>query len=181
MIHLYTGNGKGKTTAAFGLAMRSVGHGGRVLVIQFMKSRICGEHIAALRLEPELTVERMGPDVSDSVWTDSTRARWVDAAEPLGDDIDAAGLARDRAKDAILSGDYDMVVLDEIISAVSCGLLAEDDVINLMRLVPAEVELVLTGNPAPEPIRHMADLVTDMRSEKHYFDRGVAARKGIEF
>ena len=82
MIQVYTGTGKGKTTAAFGLAMRAVGHGKRVLVIQFMKNRMCGEHIAAERLAPELEVERMGPAVTNEVYTEQTSALWVEPEKP---------------------------------------------------------------------------------------------------
>jgi cob(I)alamin adenosyltransferase len=181
MIQVYTGSGKGKTTAAFGLAMRAVGRGRRVLVIQFMKNRPCGEHVAARRLAPELTVERMGPSVTDELYTESTVAEWVEPESATPEDVAAAKKALSRADGAIRSGEYGMIVLDEVLSATGCGLVDVDGLVRVMRDVPEHVEVVLTGEPAPAEVLDAADLVTEMRAEKHYFDRGVRAREGIEF
>ncbi len=167
-VHVYTGEGKGKTTAAFGLALRASGHGRRVYIGQFMKGRPSGE-VAALDRHPQITVEqfgspgRMGRDiVTRSHLTDATR-----------------GLARATAM--LTSGDYDLVVLDELDVAVVSGLLSERDCEKLLDARPPQTELVITGRSAPRTILERADLVTEMREVKHYYRRGVVARAGIEF
>lgn len=181
MIHVYTGTGKGKTTAALGLAMRAVGHGRRVLVIQFMKNRMCGENVAAERLAPYLEIERMGPAVTNEIYTESTCTQWVEPGKPSREDCNAAEKALLRAEDAIRYAEYDMIILDEILSAAGCGLIDKEGILHVMRTVSDDTELVLTGHPTPAKVRDEADLVTEMRSEKHYFNDGVDGRKGIEF
>ena len=179
MIQVYTGDGKGKTTAALGLAMRAVGHGWRVLMIQFMKCGRHGEHIAAERLAPQLTILSMGPEL------DSDDAcgmnHWVDPERPAQEDIDAAKTALHHAIHIINAREYDMVVLDEVLTALACRLISVEDVLKLMRACRDGSELVLTGRAAPAEIIDAADLVTDMHSLKHYYDNDVESREGIEF
>lgn len=168
-IQVYTGNGKGKTTAALGLALRAVGRELRVCMIQFVKGcEPCGEHIAAKRLAPCFTLVQMG------------HKGWLVDGEPDAEAINMAQKAFRMAREAARGSDYDLVILDEINTAVSYGLVSVEELLDLMREKETCVELVLTGrNAAPEVIE-AADLVTEMREVKHYFKTGVKARIGIE-
>jgi cob(I)alamin adenosyltransferase len=166
-VQVYTGDGKGKTTAAFGLAMRAAGRGWRVLVLQFMKADpSCGEVVSAVKLG--IRVEQVGLD------------HWVVKGEATPDDLRAAAAGFDRARALVGSGEYDLVVLDELITALYFELVPLDDARALLTGKPAHVELVLTGRRAPDEIVAAADLVTEMRPVKHYYDAGVGAREGIE-
>jgi len=170
MIQVYTGNGKGKTTAALGLACRAVGHGYTVFMIQFMKGNIeYGELETARKLAPSLTIKQMG------------RECFVSRENPDPEDIRLAQEAMALAKTVIISGEYDIVILDEINVALDFGLINTQEVIQLMdEERPAHVELILTGRYAPQEIMERADLVTEMVEIKHYYQRGVASREGIE-
>ncbi|MFO7732463.1 MAG: cob(I)yrinic acid a,c-diamide adenosyltransferase [Candidatus Aminicenantes bacterium] len=168
-IQVYTGNGKGKTTAALGLALRAAGHGFKTFIGQFLKGRSSGEIEAAKRLDPLIRIEQFGREgfilVKDGPDDeDVTKAR--------------AGLA--RSLEAMLSGDYRIVVLDEINTAVHFGLIPESDVLGLLARKPKDVEVVLTGRYAPDSFLERADLVTEMTEQKHYHSQGVKARDGIE-
>jgi cob(I)alamin adenosyltransferase len=167
-VQVYTGDGKGKTTAAFGLAMRAAGHGLRVLVLQFMKADpTWGEIVSAKKLG--ITVEQCGLD------------HWVIKGEASADDLAAAAAGFERARELVTSGDYDVVVLDELITSVFFELVPVESVLALFFARPAHVELVLTGRRCPPEIEAAADLVTEMRPVKHYYDAGVKARPGIEY
>jgi len=169
LIQVYTGNGKGKTTAALGLAFRAAGREMMVCMIQFMKGGApCGEHLAALRLAPYLTIIRTG------------REGRVNRNCPAGEDIRLAREALALAGEALSGGKYGMVILDEINGAIACGLITVDEVVCLMQTKPPEVELVLTGRNANERVIAAADLVTEMLEVKHYYKAGVLARQGIE-
>lgn len=168
-VQVYTGNCKGKTTAALGLALRAVGRGLRVIMIQFLKGGgPYGEHIAAQRLAPELTIIPTG------------RPGWVNKENPAEEDRRLAMEAFALAREKMLSSEYDVVILDEINGAISFGLLQVDDLLQLISQRPANVELVLTGRNADPRLIEVADLVTEMREIKHYFKAGVPARVGIE-
>ncbi len=168
-IQVYTGNGKGKTTAALGLALRAAGRELMVCMIQFMKGGgPYGEHLAASRLAPYVTIIPTG------------REGWVNKENPDPEDKRLAAEALETAKHAITGGRYDIVILDEINGAVAFGLLSVEEVLVLMRMKPAGVELVLTGRNADEKIINAADLVTEMREIKHYYKVGVTSRIGIE-
>jgi cob(I)alamin adenosyltransferase len=169
MIQIYTGNGKGKTTAALGLALRAVGHGLKVIMIQFMKGNIhYGELESAQRL-PNFTIEQYG------------RPDFVNPENPDKQDVRLAHEALSRAKDVITGDDFDVVILDEINVAVSFGLIAVKDVIELMRCTPKKIELILTGRYMPPEFVDYADLISEVREVKHHFQKGVSARKGIEY
>jgi cob(I)alamin adenosyltransferase len=169
LIQVYTGNGKGKTTAALGLAFRAAGREMMVCMIQFMKGGgPCGEHLAALKLAPYLNIICTG------------REGRVNRENPAVEDVRLAREALALAGQALFEGKYDMVILDEINGAIACGLISVDEVISLMESKPSDVELVLTGRNAHERIIAAADLVTEMREVKHYFKAGVRARPGIE-
>ncbi|MDW7757630.1 MAG: cob(I)yrinic acid a,c-diamide adenosyltransferase [Desulfuromonadales bacterium] len=169
LVQVYTGNGKGKTTAALGLALRAVGRGFKVCMVQFIKGGgEYGEHEAARRLAPLLTIHQTGRD------------NWIfkDKLDP--EDIRIAREALALARQALTSGDYDLVILDEINGAVWFGLLTVEDILDLMAARPASVELLLTGRSADPRVIEAADLVTEMTEIKHYYQQGVEARLGIE-
>ncbi len=166
-VQCYTGDGKGKTTAALGLALRASGHGMRTWFGQFMKGQPSGEH-EALRGNPLITVVQFG-DVRCIRREDVTAAHRRAAARGL-----------QLAREAMLSGEYDIVVLDEVNVSVWFGVLDEADVLALLDARPPEVEVVLTGRRAPAAFRERADLVTEMIEVKHYYARGIPAREGIE-
>lgn len=167
-VHVYTGDGKGKTTAAIGLAIRAAGHDRWTYIGQFMKGQEYGE-LAALEHLPQVTIEQYG-DQGCIRKEEVTPKHITDAM---------AGL--ERAREALLSGRHDVVVLDEVNVALWFGLLEEEAVLELVEARPAGVELVLTGRRAPQTILDRADLVTEMREVKHYYTDGVLARKGIEY
>ncbi len=166
MIHLYTGNGKGKTTAAFGLAMRNAGWGGRVLVIQFLKGLPSGEVISASKLGIEVRQYGTGKFI---------RGR-VDEKE-----YEMAEKALEDSREALRSGNYTLVVLDEVCMAVHLEIIKEDDVLNILSERAPSTEVVLTGRYAPESFYKLADYVTEFLDIKNPYARGVTARKGIEF
>jgi len=169
LVQVYTGNGKGKTTASLGLAFRAVGHGFKVMVIQFMKGNIqYGELESAKKLSPYLTIHQMG------------RETFVSKTNPDPVDIEWAQKGFALAKEAILSGNYDVVILDEINVAVDYGLIALSDLLQLLDSKPLTVELILTGRNAAPEIIEKADLVTEMLERKHYYKKGINAREGIE-
>jgi len=167
-IQVYTGNGKGKTTAALGLCLRAVGRGLRVCVFQFIKGGgPYGEHLVADKLAPLFTIIQTG------------RPGWVNTKD-ISEDRQAAQEALERARELITSGEYDLIVLDEINGAVGFGLVDVEQVLELISLKPETTELVLTGRNAHEKVLEAADLVTEMREVKHYYKAGVPARTGIE-
>ncbi|GFO66989.1 cob(I)alamin adenolsyltransferase/cobinamide ATP-dependent adenolsyltransferase [Geomonas limicola] len=169
LIQVYTGNGKGKTTASLGLALRAVGRELKVCMIQFMKGGgPYGEQMAAEKLAPYLTIVQTG------------RPGWVNKDNPAQEDKDLAAEALKLAKGKLQSGEYDLVILDEVNGAVSMGLLPVEDLLELMAGKPGHVELVLTGRNAHEKVMEAADLVTEMREVKHYYKAGVPSRIGIE-
>jgi cob(I)alamin adenosyltransferase len=167
-VQIYTGDGKGKTTAALGLALRAWGHDRRVVVVQFMKADPAWGEIVALG--------RIGIDVLQAGLD-----HWVRKGHVSDEDLAAAAGGFAKAREIVAGGLFDVVVLDEIWTAVYFDLVSLDDVLALMRDKPVPVELVLTGRRAPQEAIAAADLVTEMRPLKHYFDAGVAARAGIEF
>ncbi len=168
-IQVYTGNGKGKTTAALGLALRAAGRGLRTFIGQFLKAQPTGEIEAVKKLAPLITVEQFG------------RAGFIQVSEELEEaDLELAARGLRRSGQAMRSGEFRIVVLDEINTAVHFKLLPEADVLELMAKKPDDVELILTGRYAPESFLERADLVTEMKPLKHYYDRGIRAREGIE-
>jgi len=171
LVMVYTGNGKGKTTAALGLALRQIGWGRKVLFLQFMKGpgNVYGEKIAAERFLPDLEIEQWG------------RESFVNLTDPDPIDKELARKGLDRAYEAIQSGDYGLVVLDEACIAMACGLLATQEVIELLDARPPDVDIVLTGRYCPQRIIDYADMVSEVKEIKHHYSQGIEARKGIEF
>jgi cob(I)alamin adenosyltransferase len=167
-IQVYTGNGKGKTSAALGLALRASAAGLRVFFGQFCKGRACSEHKGLKKLGKNITVRQSG----DKCFIKSpTRAH-----------IKEAGLALFAMEKVIASGRYDVVILDEVCVASALGLIDENRLITCLKNKPAHVEIVCTGRGASKKLVGAADLVTEMREAKHYYkSRNVPARKGIEY
>ncbi|MFP4426643.1 MAG: cob(I)yrinic acid a,c-diamide adenosyltransferase [Spirochaetaceae bacterium] len=168
MIQIYTGDGKGKTTAAIGLAVRAAGHGRKSFLGQFLKGRPTGE-IQSLSQIEEITIEQFGGP--EFILPGSTDEKASKLAE--------RGLR--RAEEALESGGFYLVILDELNVALSLGVLPEGPVREFLDRVPEEVELICTGRDAPAWLIERADLVTEMRALKHYADQGVRARRGIEY
>ena len=165
---VYTGDGKGKTTAALGLALRAVGRDLRVYMVQFMKNdKDAGEIRAAELFGPRLSIHPMG-------------AKGFVRGTPRPIDYQMAQKALDLSNHLLESGKYDVIILDEINMAVHLGLISLQDVLALMDIKPDSVELVMTGREAHPEVIEKADLVTEMVNVKHYFETGVKARNGIE-
>jgi cob(I)alamin adenosyltransferase len=169
LVQVYTGDGKGKTTAALGLAMRAAGRGFSVFMVQFLKGRNYGELECAKRLSDRFKIVQSGLDT------------FVKKGEPTEEDLRLASRGLELARDAIQSGDYDVVILDEVNVAVELGVLETEDVLPLIDNRPAGVELVLTGRYAPPAFCERADLITEMKNIRHCYDAGVAMREGIEY
>ncbi len=168
MLHVYTGSGKGKTTAAMGLAARAAGHGLRVFVICFLKEAVEGGEREALRKAGDVQFECFG------------RTGAVNPKHPDPEDVASAGRAMARAAEVLAGGTWDVVILDEINVAYQLGLIPLGDLLKLIESRPPAVELVCTGRGAPIELMGVADYVTRMDALKHPFDRGVEARRGIE-
>ncbi len=166
-IQVYTGNGKGKTTAALGLALRAAGAGARVFIAQFIKGRPTAELAALQRFSDLITIKQYG------------RGRFI-VDEPDPEDIEAARQGLEEAEKAIASGEYSLIILDEANVAVDLGLFSAEALLAVVEAKPDQAEIVITGRNAPERIIERADLVTEMREVKHYCTQGVTARSGIE-
>lgn len=169
MVHVYTGNGKGKTTASLGLGMRAAGHGFRVLMIQFMKGDIKYGELEAAKHLPNFRILQYG------------RPDFVDKNNPAQIDIDLAVKGLERARKAVQDGESDLLILDEINVAVEWKLVSASDVIDIVKSRPENMEIVLTGRYAPAEFIEIADTVTEMTEIKHPFRNGVLARKGVEY
>lgn len=166
-VHVYTGDGKGKTTAALGLALRAAGAGRTVFIAQFLKGMRYSELDALERFKDLITIRQFG------------RRHFVHG-KPDRADIDAAKKGFAEAGEAVLSGEYDLVILDEANIAAYFRLFSEQELLDLIDAKPDHVELVITGRKAPKSLIDRADLVTEMKEIKHYYTGGVEARKGIE-
>ena len=167
LVHVYTGNGKGKTTAALGLAVRMLGSGGKVIILQFMKA-------------PDLYGEQKKIRECGAVIESFGLPKFVHG-KPEPEDIEAARRALERAKEVASSGEWDLVILDEICVALGFGMLDVNEVKELIQNKAPHTELVLTGRYCPEELFELADYVTEMREVKHPYQRGILARKGVEF
>lgn len=167
MIQVYTGNGKGKTTAAMGLALRAAGAGFNVYICQFAKGRLGSEHQALKKIK-KVKVEQFGRDC-------------FIRRKPAQADIVSACQGLERAKKIIACKKYRLIILDEINIALKLGLVSLKEVLDLIKHTPDSIELVLTGRYAPAQITKLADLVSDIKDVKHYYLKGIKSRRGIEF
>ena len=187
-VQVYTGNGKGKTTAALGITMRASGAGKKIAFIQFMKALSYSEQ-KVLPTLPGVTWKTLGKpffiakagSISEEDLAQYGGACVVfEEGNPPAEYVKMIADGFAEAREMVLSGEYDMVVLDEINCAMFFGLIGVDEVLDLIRNKPEHTELILTGRCAPDEIMEAADLVTEMREIKHYYNEGVEARKGIE-
>jgi cob(I)alamin adenosyltransferase len=169
LIHVYTGHGKGKTTAALGQAMRAAGQGLRVYIIQFMKGWPHYGELESVRRHPNVTIRQFG------------RPDYVSKEHPEPVDIRMAEEALGHGREIVMSGDYDLVVLDEINVALEWHLIRLEDVLSLLDQKPEKVELILTGRYAHPEVVGRADLVTEMKEIKHPYHKGIISRRGIEY
>jgi len=167
-VHLYTGNGKGKTTAALGLALRAAGAGLKVFIAQFGKGSPTGELKSLKKLSKQITVRQFG------VRTFIKRKPTI-----IDRTLAAKGLA--AVERALLQGGYDVVILDEVCIACRYKMVPTRKVLDIINNRPEQVEVIMTGRDAPKDLANAADLVTEMREIRHYFSKGVRARKGIEY
>lgn len=166
-VHLYTGNGKGKTTAAFGLALRAACAGMRVYIGQFVK----GMEYSELKVQhyiPNIKIEQYGRDC------------FIEA-DPAPEDFQRAEIGFEKIKAVLQSEEYDMVILDEITVALYYKLVSLENLIEAVKSRNPKIEVVMTGRNAPQELVDAADLVTEMKEIKHYYQQGILARKGIEF
>jgi cob(I)alamin adenosyltransferase len=169
LVIVITGNGKGKTTSAFGQALRAVGQGYKVLILQFMKGRDYGEFVAAEKYLPRLTIHRTGLD------------SFVMRDKPAPVDIELARQGFELAKKAVASGKYNMIIIDEINVAVDFKLIPLQDVIDLIVHKPPALDLILTGRYAAKEIIKLADTVSEIKEIKHHYANGIKDRAGIEY
>ena len=169
LTQVYTGNGKGKTSAAFGLALRAIGRGLKVYVVQFIKGGFDYGELYVVKRLPNFKMKAFG------------RGKFVIEMPPKDEDYKLAKEAFELAQEVVNSGEYDIVILDEINIALSLGLIGVEEVVDLIKNKPKHVELILTGRNAPPEIVAIADLVTEMKEIKHPYSRGLPPRKGIEY
>jgi cob(I)alamin adenosyltransferase len=169
LVQVYTGNGKGKSSAAFGLALRAIGRGLKVYIIQFIKGGFDYGELYIVEKLPNLTLKAFG------------RGKFVTEKPPEKVDLELAEEALALAEKVVKSSEYDIVILDEINVALNLNLIKIRKVAELIKNKPKHVELVLTGRCAPDEIVEAADLVTEMREVKHPYNKGFQARKGIEY
>ncbi|MGE4586692.1 MAG: cob(I)yrinic acid a,c-diamide adenosyltransferase [Mangrovibacterium sp.] len=167
-VHVYTGNGKGKTTAAFGLALRAVGAGKKVFFAQFVKGKNYSEIDAVRKYLPEIIIQQYGLGC-------------FIVKKPTADDIRAAREGLVEIADRIVSGKYDLVVLDEANIAIYYQLFSVEELLAVLEKKPEKTEVIVTGRYAPAELIAFADLVTEMKEVKHYYTEGIQARKGIEY
>lgn len=169
-VQVYTGDGKGKTTASLGLVLRAAGYGHRSCIVSFLKG---DPNYGELRF-----IREHMPMVEHHL---AGRMSFVDPGDPAPEDVAIAREGFEIARSAVASGDFMIVVCDEINVAVNLGLIDVDEVIEMVRTRPEHVEVVLTGRDAPDAFLDAADLVTEMRMVKHFYEAGIPARRGIEF
>lgn len=172
LVHIYTGDGKGKTTAAIGLGTRACGRGMKVLMVQFLKSSDTGEINALKKLGPDFTLKR-GFNCKKFVWNMT-----IDELEEAAKE---AKVIFEDVKSVVLRDEFDLIILDELLGMLSLGFVNEADIIEMINSKSKDVELVITGRGAPEALIQNADYVSEIKAIKHPYDKGISARKGIEY
>jgi cob(I)alamin adenosyltransferase len=168
-VQIYTGNGKGKSTAAIGQAVRAAGFGLKTYIAQFMKEYPYNELISLKHFSEWISIEQFGGD------------EFVYKKElPGKEELEKASKGLQSAKEKMLSGDYDLIILDEAIVAIYFKLILTEELIEFIKIKPVNVELILTGRYCPQELIELADLVTEMKEIKHYYQKGITSRRGIE-
>ncbi len=168
-VQVYTGNGKGKTTASLGLAFRAMGKGLKTYMGQFLKGQDYAELKAAEMCRPYITIEQYGKDTFVHI-----------KSPPREEDIEMARKGLEKARKAMCSGEYDLIIFDEINTAYYFHLITAAEMLKVISDKPDNVEVIFTGRYAPQEVLEAADLVTEMLEKKHYYNAGVSARDGIE-
>jgi cob(I)alamin adenosyltransferase len=187
LVHVYTGDGKGKTTASLGLALRGAGHGMRVFIVQFMKIGYTGEVLALRKYGVPITFESFNVECKNQSLHDEEIRKGTfkgycrDCFVPTEFDNSLATSAFERGQLAVLSGEYDLVIFDELNVAMNKKLIDSTHVLGMLKNKPVHTEIVFTGRNAPEEILEAADYVTIMTLKKHPYMKNIFARKGIEF
>ena len=191
LVHIYYGNGKGKTTAAFGQALRAIGHGYRVAVIQFFKSGgFTGEFLIAPRLEPHLKIWQFGKKCPYAEEIRKGKKQCFSCNKCMFNPYDAKDRFRQkkiileawrRAKEKIFSLEYDLVILDEVNNIIRYNLINSHDVLTVLKEKPPELEIILTGRSFPQNLIDFADYVSEIKAVKHPFQKLIKARRGIEY
>ncbi len=189
LVQVYTGDGKGKTTAALGLALRACGHRFSVVIIQFAKgASYTGELFSLQRLYPEIRIYQFGRDCRRASAIRQGFLGCTGCAEcmlKIGEITDEDRLLAEKgldlARETTAKGGVDILILDEVSLAINMSLLAVDDIIDIVEEKPAEMEIVLTGRDMPKEILARADLITEMREVRHPYAQGIPARRGIEY
>ncbi|RKD29088.1 cob(I)yrinic acid a,c-diamide adenosyltransferase [Thermohalobacter berrensis] len=172
IVQVYTGDGKGKTTAAIGQGLRAAGHGYRVTMVQFLKGRDSGEVESIKKLEPNFKILRF----------DRTRKFFWNMNEEEKNELkNKINNAFEYIEESINKDEYDILILDEIMAVINNNLVSIEKVIDILKNKPENVEIILTGRNVPNQILDIADLVTEMKMIKHPFSKGIPARKGIEY
>ncbi len=166
-LHIYTGNGKGKTTAALGLAMRAAGAGKKVFIGQFVKGKVYSE-LNIIDKIPGIKLKQYG------------RTCFIER-EPEQEDIIAANEGLKEISEVIISGMFDIVILDELTIALYYNLFTFEELLDVIKKRPEATEIIITGRYAPDKLMEIADLVTEMKEIKHYYNKGIQAREGIEY
>lgn len=188
-VQVYTGNGKGKTTAAIGLTIRALGAGKKVKFLQFMKAKVYSEHKILPDISPNLDLETVGKPffvMKEGAMSEEELAKWKDKVvifppgQPPKEYVELVATGVRKAKEAVKSGEYDLVVLDEINVALHFDLISWEVLEDIINSKHQKTELILTGRGATEELIEKADLVTEMKEIKHYYMQGVDARIGIE-
>jgi len=167
-IQIYTGDGKGKTTAAFGLALRALGAGKKVYIAQFVKGQTYSEIEPIKQLSPNIEVYQYGLECFIKKL-------------PTQEDIDMAKIGLEKVAKVISEGKYELVILDEANIALYYNLFKIEELLHILKNKPKNLEIVITGRYAPKELLEVADLVTEMQEVKHYYRKGIEARKGIEY
>ena len=172
LVIVYTGKGKGKTTSALGIVLRAVGYGKKIAMIQFIKgSWHYGEMDSSKRLEPEFEMIAVGKGFVGILDDKSTKEEHENVANE----------ALKISKEKMISGDYDIIILDEVNYAVNLNLVKIEEILSLIKSKPDNIDVILTGNYAKRELIEIADLVTEMKEIKHPFQKGIKAKKGIDF
>jgi len=172
LVHIYTGDGKGKTTAAIGLGVRACGRGLRVLMVQFLKGTPTGETLSLKALEPGFVLYR-GTSTTKFTWEMNDEEKAQAAAEQQS--------IFEFARNAVVKGECDLLILDEVLGAVSSGMIDKESLLKFVKDKPNGLEMVLTGRGAPQELIELADYVSQIHAVKHPAEKGIGGRKGIEF
>ncbi|WP_407307109.1 cob(I)yrinic acid a,c-diamide adenosyltransferase [Desulfosporosinus sp. SB140] len=173
LIHIYTGTGKGKTTAAVGLGIRAYGQGLNVFMAQFLKGWSTGEMKTIADLGPRFQLFKYNKE--------NDKFTWEMTAEEMGGIKGEMRIGLNYTIEAVMSGEWDLIIMDEIMAAVNCGFLPLEEVVEILKIKPPELELVLTGRDAPLELIELADYVSEITARKHPIKKGIMAREGIEY